>query len=104
LLDKAKLNILFYCHEVGKITYDRFFLKNCYFNGFYKGRKNFVLTPRYAKKLRAMQHRAKSIFVLKKVFYLGFRAMQLNVKFKSKIFLLTPRYAHSGESTPRYAA
>jgi hypothetical protein len=24
------------------------FLKDCYFNGFCKGRKNFVLTPRYA--------------------------------------------------------
>jgi hypothetical protein len=25
LLDNAILNILFYCHGVGKITYDRFF-------------------------------------------------------------------------------
>jgi hypothetical protein len=32
------------------------FLKDCYFNGFYKGRKNFVPTLRYANKLRAMQH------------------------------------------------
>jgi hypothetical protein len=30
------------------------FLKDCYFNGVCKGRKNFVPTPRYAKKLRAM--------------------------------------------------
>jgi hypothetical protein len=48
LLDNAKLEILFYCHGAGKITYDRFFI-DCYFNGFYKGRKHFVLTPRYAK-------------------------------------------------------
>jgi hypothetical protein len=33
------------------------FLKDCYFNGFVKGRKKVVLTPRYAKKLRAMPHR-----------------------------------------------
>jgi hypothetical protein len=26
------------------------FLKDCYFNGFCKGRKTFVPTPRYAKK------------------------------------------------------
>jgi hypothetical protein len=32
------------------------FLIDCYFNGFCKGRKNFVSTPRFAKKLRAMQH------------------------------------------------
>jgi hypothetical protein len=35
-------------------------LKDCYFNGFCKGKKNFVLTPRYAKKLRAMQHSGES--------------------------------------------
>jgi hypothetical protein len=34
------------------------FLKDCYFNGFCKGRKNFVPTSRYAKKLRAMRHSA----------------------------------------------
>jgi hypothetical protein len=80
------------------------FLKDCYFNSFCKGRKNFVPTPRYAKKIRAMphsaesrlsamQHSAESIFVYKKKFYLRLRAMQLNVKFKSKIFLSTPPYA-----------
>jgi hypothetical protein len=85
------------------------FLKDCYFNGFCKGRKNLVPTPRYAKKLRAMQHSAmphsaesrlpamqhsaESIFIYKKKFYLRLRAMQLNVKFKSKIFLSTQRYA-----------
>jgi hypothetical protein len=31
----------------------------CYFNGFGKGRKNFVSTPHYAKKLRAMPHSAE---------------------------------------------
>jgi hypothetical protein len=91
------------------------FLKDCYFNGFCKGRKNFVPTPRYqyAKKLCAMQHSgesrlramrhsaesqlpamlhsAESIFVVKKKFYLRLTAMQLNVKFKSKIFLSAPR-------------
>jgi hypothetical protein len=36
------------------------FLKDCYLNGFCKGRKNFVPTPRYAKKLRAMLHSAES--------------------------------------------
>jgi hypothetical protein len=48
------------------------FLKDCYFNGFCKGKKNFVPNPRFAKKIRAMP---------------------LNVKFKPKIFLSTPRYA-----------
>jgi hypothetical protein len=52
------------------------FLKDCYFNGFCKGRKNFV--PTFAKKLRAMHHSAKS----------GLPAMPLNVKFKSKNFLV----------------
>jgi hypothetical protein len=36
------------------------FLKDCYFNGFCKGRKNFVPTPRYMKKLPAMLHSAES--------------------------------------------
>jgi hypothetical protein len=60
LLDNAKFEILFYCHGAGKITYDRFFdfLLDSYFNGFCKGRKSFVPTPRYAKKLRAMRHSA----------------------------------------------
>jgi hypothetical protein len=40
------------------------FLKDCYFNGFCKGRKKFVPTPRYAKKLRAMQESGESIFVV----------------------------------------
>jgi hypothetical protein len=35
------------------------FLKDCYFNGFCKGRKNYVPTPRYAKKLRSMPHSAE---------------------------------------------
>jgi hypothetical protein len=35
------------------------FLKDCYFNCFCKGRNNFVPTPRYAKKLRAMRHSAE---------------------------------------------
>jgi hypothetical protein len=52
------------------------FLIDCYFNGFFKGRKNFVSTPRYAKKFCAMRHSAES----------RLRAMR-----------------HSGESTPRYA-
>jgi hypothetical protein len=103
------------------------FLKDCYFNGFCKGRKTFVPTLRYAQKklcamrhsavsrLRAMRHStelrlcamrhsvdswlptmrhsAESIFVFWKKFYLRLRAMQLDVKFKSKIFLSTPRYA-----------
>jgi hypothetical protein len=69
------------------------FLKGCYFNGFCKGRKNFVPTPRYAQKLFAMRHSAESIFVFKKKFNLRLHAMQLNVKFKSKIFLSTPRHA-----------
>jgi hypothetical protein len=40
------------------------FLKDCSFNGFCIGRKNFVPTPRYAKKLRAMRHSAESIFIV----------------------------------------
>jgi hypothetical protein len=50
-LDNAKLKILFYCHEAGKITHG-IFLIDCYFNGFCKGRQNFFLT-RYAKKLKS---------------------------------------------------
>jgi hypothetical protein len=75
------------------------FLKDCYFNGFRKGRKNFVPTPRYAKKIRAMPRLpppcgiARSRFSVFKKFYLRLRAMQLNVKFKSKFFLSTRRYA-----------
>jgi hypothetical protein len=34
------------------------FVKDCYFNGFCKGRQNFVPTPRY------MRHSAESIFVV----------------------------------------
>jgi hypothetical protein len=40
-LDNAKLKILFCCHGAGKITYDRFFFIECYFNGLCKGRTNF---------------------------------------------------------------
>jgi hypothetical protein len=61
------------------------FFKDYYFNGFFKSRMNFVPTPSYAKKLRAMRHSAQ--------FYLRLRAMAFNVKFKSKIVLPTPRYA-----------
>jgi hypothetical protein len=78
------------------------FLKDCYFNGFCKGRKNFVPTPRYAKKLRAMLHSAESIFAFKKKFYLRLRAMQLNSSQKFACRLRAMR--HSGELTPRYAA
>jgi hypothetical protein len=49
LLNNAKLKILFYCHEAGKITYD-----SC------KGRKNLFPTPRHAKKLRALRHSTES--------------------------------------------
>jgi hypothetical protein len=73
------------------------FFKDCYSNGFCKGRKNFVSTPLYARKLSAMPHSAE--------FYLRLRAMPLNVKYKSQIFLLTPRYAAKRRvANPRYAA
>jgi hypothetical protein len=36
------------------------FLIDCYFNGFCKGIKNFISTPRYAKKLRAMRQSAEA--------------------------------------------
>jgi hypothetical protein len=36
------------------------FMIDCYFNGFCKGRKHFVLTLRYAKKLCAMWHSGES--------------------------------------------
>jgi hypothetical protein len=76
------------------------FLIDCYFNGFCKGRKNFFLTPRYAKqpcamlhsaelRLRAMRHSAE----FKKQFYLRLRAMPPSAKVKSKIFLPTLHYA-----------
>jgi hypothetical protein len=51
------------------------FSKDCYFNGFSKGRKNFVPTPRYAKKFRAMLHSAE------------FK------KNKNKVLSATPRFA-----------
>jgi hypothetical protein len=68
----TKLKILFYCHGVGKITYDRF-LKDCYFNSFCKGKKNFVLTSRYAK-------------VLKKV-------ITVTPRYAAKRRVMSPRYA-----------
>jgi hypothetical protein len=80
LLDNAKLKMLSPMTD---------FLKVCYFDGFCKGRKNFVPIHRYAKKLRAMPHSAE----LKKKCYLRLCAIPINVKFKSKIFLSTPRYA-----------
>jgi hypothetical protein len=52
------------------------FFKDCYFNGFCKGRKNFGPTPHYAKKLRAMRHSAE---------------------FLTKILFATPRYATESE-------
>jgi hypothetical protein len=81
-------------------------LKDCYFNGFCKGRKNFVPTPHYAKKLRAMRqsaesrlpamphsaesrlpamwHSDESIFVLKKVLSATPRyATQCNIQVKN---------------------
>jgi hypothetical protein len=33
---------------------------DCYFNSFCKGRKNFISTPCYAQKLRAVRHSAES--------------------------------------------
>jgi hypothetical protein len=81
------------------------FLKDYYFNGFFKGRKNFVLTPRYAKKLPAMRHSAESR--LRPIPHSGesrLRAMPHSVEsrlhamphiaaFKKKVLSATPRYA-----------
>jgi hypothetical protein len=53
LLDNAKFKILGTAMKQARSPMADF-LKDCYFNGFCKGRKNFVSTPRYAKKLRAM--------------------------------------------------
>jgi hypothetical protein len=47
------------------------FLIDCYLNGFCKGIKNLVSTPRYARKLRIMWHSAE----------LRLRAMRLNTYF-----------------------
>jgi hypothetical protein len=63
------------------------FLIDCNFNSFCKGKKNFVSTPRYAKKLLAMRHSTES----------RLRAMPPSVKFKSNIFLPTPCYAAQRE-------
>jgi hypothetical protein len=46
LSDNAKLEILFYCHEAGKITYG-WILIDCYFNCLCRGRKSFGLTLRF---------------------------------------------------------
>jgi hypothetical protein len=44
-------NLTFYFTALGQARSPMTdFLKDCYFNGFCKGRKNFVLTLRYAKK------------------------------------------------------
>jgi hypothetical protein len=80
------------------------FLKDCYFNGFCKGRKNFVLTPRNAKKLRAMRHSVESIFVFKKK--LSATPCSCNsmwnssLKFSSRLLAMR----HSSKLTLRYAA
>jgi hypothetical protein len=48
LLDNAKLKILFPAmRKVRSPMADIFFI-DCYFNCLCKGRKNFILTPRYA--------------------------------------------------------
>jgi hypothetical protein len=80
------------------ITYGPFLLYCC-FNGCHKSRNIGISTPSCANKLRAMMHSAESrlramltVGVFLK-FYLRLCAMQLSVKFKSKIFLSTPRYA-----------
>jgi hypothetical protein len=71
------------------------FLVKCHFNVFCKGRNNFVLTPRYAKKLRTMRHSTESRLC----------AMPPSEKFKSKICFPTPPYAaQQGVATPHYAA
>jgi hypothetical protein len=89
------------------------FLIDCYFNGFCKGRYNFVSTPCDAKKLHdsklchitqscdsglcrillSSDSKQHSTEIFKNMFYLRLRAMPLSVNFKSIIFLLTPRYA-----------
>jgi hypothetical protein len=43
------------------------FLKDRYFNDFYKGRNNFFPTPRYAKKLCAMQLAESQVWFFFKV-------------------------------------
>jgi hypothetical protein len=80
-------------------------LKDFYFNIFCKGRKNLVSTPRYAKKLRAMRHSpylrlltmphsAAELWLLAMPHSAEFplHTTPPSLKFKSKIFLLTPRY------------
>jgi hypothetical protein len=58
------------------------FFVDCYFNGVCKGRKNFVSTPRYAKKLRAMRHSAESLLrAMPHSAELRLRAMPHNTEF-----------------------
>jgi hypothetical protein len=107
----AKLKILFYCHGVGKITYDRFFERLLYLTASVKAERILFRLPAMRKKLRAMRHIGESWLCavphsaesrlrvmlhsveLKKKFNLRLRAIPLNFKFKSKIFL-----RHSAES------
>jgi hypothetical protein len=51
-----KSAIYSYLHKILARSPMADFLRDCYFNGFSKGIKYFVSTPRYAKKLRAMRH------------------------------------------------
>jgi hypothetical protein len=81
------------------------FLIDCYFIGFCKGRKNFVSTSRYAKKLRAMRHSAESrlhamphsaevrLRAIPHSAEFRLRAMWHSTEFKKKVLHATPRYA-----------
>jgi hypothetical protein len=63
-LDNDKLKILFYCHGVGKITYDRFVWKTVTLKASVKVERILFRIPAVRKKLRAMRHSAESIFVV----------------------------------------
>jgi hypothetical protein len=85
------------------------FLKDCYFNDFCKGRKNFVPTPSYEKKLRAiwhsaelrllaMRHSAESIFLFKKIFICDSAPCNSMWNSSQKFSCWLRAMPHSGES------
>jgi hypothetical protein len=75
------------------------FLKDYYFNGFCEGRKNFVSTPRYANKLRAMRiAQSHERGVLFKVLFATPRyATQCEIQVKN--FLVDSALCGTAEST-----
>jgi hypothetical protein len=72
LLDNAKLKILFYCHGVGKITYDQFFERLLLFTVSVNAERILFQLPAMRKNSAlcgiAQSRNSEMNFVFKKVF------------------------------------